>query len=287
MSLTASTIDRFPIADCRLSNFGRAWKRTEFPFCTRKNHRAVFPRASVSSLVNNYGFRMNLEQLTRELDQFFAGSTEAVVLEDGAVTFDLREARYSVSEQHGKVLLHLWSAERNVVRRVLDAERGKDSLHLTVLRFGQAHAVTLEIARSRDRRTPAAKQTARAQYRSLLLRLVEREFPTHRMDRLTSSPDLERSFGPVYARGVLRKGNAVTAVLGVGAGELQSSVDGSLTFGLLWLDHLRQNGGKHFVESLTLFVPAGHSEVVRARMAHLARPLWERRWLVRFLSRVP
>lgn len=53
-------------------------------------------------------FRMNLEQLTRELEEFLAGSTDAVVLEDGAVMFDLREARYSLSEQHGKCLLHLW-----------------------------------------------------------------------------------------------------------------------------------------------------------------------------------
>ena len=39
---------------------------------------------------------MNLEQLTRELEEYLAGSTDAVVLEDGAVMFDLREARYSL-----------------------------------------------------------------------------------------------------------------------------------------------------------------------------------------------
>ena len=214
---------------------------------------------------------MNLEQLSRELQEFLGGSTDAVVLEDGAVTFDLREARYSISEQHGKCLLHLWSHERNVVRRVLEMERGKDSLLLTVLRFGQTRPTKLEICRSRDRRTVAAKNTARAQYRSLLTRLLEREFPTHKLDRLTSSTDLERSFGPVYARGVLRRGNAWTAVLGVNAEELQASIDGSLTFGLLWLENLRERCGKNFVESLVLFVPAATSAVVRARMAHLAR----------------
>ncbi|MBZ5567539.1 MAG: hypothetical protein LAN64_06775 [Acidobacteriia bacterium] len=214
---------------------------------------------------------MNLELLTRELQEFLGGSTEAVVLEDGAVAFDLREARYSISEQHGKCLLHLWSHERNVVRRVLEVESGKDSLQLTVLRFGQTRPTKLEICRSRDRRSVSAKNTARAQYRSLLTRLVEREFPTHKLGRLTSSTDLEHSFGPVYARGVLRRGNAWTAVLGVNAEELQASIDGSLTFGLLWLDNLRERCGKNFVESLALFVPAGTSAVVRARMAHLAR----------------
>ena len=104
---------------------------------------------------------MNLEQLTRELEEYLAGSTDAVVLEDGAVMFDLREARYSLSEQHGKCLLHLWSPERNVVRRVLEVERAKDALRISVLRFGQARPVKLEICRNRDRRPPAAKKMAR------------------------------------------------------------------------------------------------------------------------------
>jgi hypothetical protein len=214
---------------------------------------------------------MNLQQLTRELEEFLAGSTEAVVLEEGAVTFDLSEARYSVSEQHGKCLLHLWSHERNVVRRVVDVERAKESLLLSVIRFGQTRPIKLEICRSRDRRSPAAKQTVRARYKMLLTRLIEREFPAHKLDALTSSTDLERSFGPVYARSVMRRGSAWTAVLGVNAEELQASIDGALTFGLLWLDHEREHCGKSFVESLALFVPARTSSVVRARMAHLAR----------------
>ena len=214
---------------------------------------------------------MTLQQLSRELEEFLGGSTEAVVLEDGVVAFDLREARYSVSEQHGKCLLHLWSHERNVVRRVLEVERTKDSLQLSVVRFGQTRPTKLEFTRSRDRRSPAAKNTARVRYRGLLERLLARQFPSHKLDRITTSTDLERSFGPVYARGALHKGHAWTAVLGLNGEELQSSIDGSLTFGLLWLEHLREHCGHGFVESLALFVPAKSSAVLRARMAHLAR----------------
>src|SRR5579864_2368218 len=115
---------------------------------------------------------MNLELLTRELGEFLGASTDAVVMEDGAVLFDLRDARYSVSEQHGKCLLHLWSQERNVVRRVLEVERTKDLLQLSVVRFGQTRPTKLEICRSRDRRSVTAKNTARARYRSMLERLL-------------------------------------------------------------------------------------------------------------------
>ena len=52
--------------------------------------------------------------------------------------------------------------------------------------------------------------------------------------------DLERSFSPVYARGVVRKGRSAFAVLGVNGQETQASVDAALTFGLLWLDACRE-----------------------------------------------
>jgi hypothetical protein len=60
---------------------------------------------------------MNSESLTRTLEEFLSEASGAVVLEDGAVLFDLA---HSISGEHNKCLLHLWSAERNTVRRVLD-----------------------------------------------------------------------------------------------------------------------------------------------------------------------
>jgi hypothetical protein len=33
----------------------------------------------------------------------------AVVIEDGAVMFDLTQSKYSISGEHNKCLLHLWS----------------------------------------------------------------------------------------------------------------------------------------------------------------------------------
>ncbi len=65
---------------------------------------------------------MNSETLARTLEEFLSEASGAVVLEDGAVTFDLAQAKYSISGEHHKCLLHLWSAERNTVRRVLEAE---------------------------------------------------------------------------------------------------------------------------------------------------------------------
>jgi hypothetical protein len=212
---------------------------------------------------------MTPEALTRLLAGFLAESPQAVVVEGGEITFDLAHARYSISGERGKCVLHFWSEERNTVRRVLDAEVKAGSLRLTVQRFGQSKPSRLEICPNRDRRTASAKKAARARYQELLGRVLQREFPGYTVEKLSSAADLERSFGPMHARALLRRGQSALAVVGVNAEETQASVDAALTTGILWLHHCREHAKRGYVEGLTLFVPGGHGAVVRERMAHL------------------
>ena len=218
----------------------------------------------------------------RTVQDFLSEAAGAVVLEDGAVMFDLAQSKYSISGEYNKCLLHVWSAERNTVRRVLDAEVKSGTLRLAVQRLGQTRPTKLEICRERDRRSPSAKRATRAAYQHKLRRAVERHFPGFAITRLTSGVDLEKSFGPIYARGLLRHGQTAFALLGVNGSELQSSVDAALTFGILWLEVCREN--PHFsqrrgemghpsclVQGLILFVPWGCSALVRERMANLNR----------------
>ena len=224
------------------------------------------------------------ETLSQMIAEFLADASGAVVLEDGAIAFDLSEARYSITGEYNKCLLHLWSAERNAVRRVLDAQAKGATLRLAVQRLGQTRPTKLEICRERDRRSPSAKKAARISYEQKLRRAIERTFPGFRLVRLTSGVDLEKSFGPIYARGLLRQGQSAFAVLGVNASEAQVSVDAALTFGILWLDVCRQdadpvaqsraNAGHSravLVEGLILFVPSGTAALTRERMANLNR----------------
>ena len=215
---------------------------------------------------------MTPESLTRTVQDFLSEAASAVVLENGSVVFDLANSKYSISGEHNKCLLHLWSGERNAVRRVLDAEVKNGTLRLAVQRMGQSRPSKLEICRERDRRTPTAKRLARSAYQHKLSRMIERQFPELKITQMTTGMDLEKSFGPIYTRGLLRQGRSAFAVLGVNAQETQSSVDAALTFGILWLDFCRQvQAGKLQVEGLKLFVPPKSSALVRERMANLNR----------------
>ena len=147
---------------------------------------------------------MGADAIARSLEDFLAESPNAVVVEGGEVIFDFVSAKYACSAERGKCLLHLWSEERNTVRRVLDSEMRNGALRLTVQRFGQARPGVMEICRDRDRRTPTARKAARASYQRLLERLLKRSFPELTPGRMSTAADLERSFGPVYTRGELR-----------------------------------------------------------------------------------
>ena len=213
---------------------------------------------------------MNPSRLARELDEFLGTASQACVMEDGETLFELSNAKYSISGEPGKCLLHLWSAERNTVRRIVDLERRPGQLRLAAQRFGKGRPSWLEIVATCDRRAPSVQRQSRLKYQRLLGRLLERVFPDYRVDELTSTAALERSFSPVYTRGMLCRGRSAICIFGVNDSELQASVDGALTFALLWFDFCRsRDAGRFLVEGLRLFVPRGRSAVVQTRMHYL------------------
>ncbi|MBV9573419.1 MAG: hypothetical protein JOY93_05150 [Acidobacteriales bacterium] len=213
---------------------------------------------------------MTPESLARTLEHFLSGCQGAVVVENGAVLFDLTASKYSISGERNKCLLHVWSTERNVVRRVLEAQIKNEVLQLAVQKLGQSRPTKLTICRERDRRTVSAKRASRIAYQRILQRVVERHFPGFTAGPLTTSADLSHSFGPVYSRGLLQRGRSAFAVLGVNDQETQASIDAALTFGILWMDQCRHaNAGHLAVEGLKVFVPAGASILISERMANL------------------
>lgn len=213
---------------------------------------------------------MTPESLSRMLSEFLEGARAAVVVEEGAIAFDLAEAKYSISGEYHKCLLHLWSNERNAVRRVLDAEVRATTLRLQVQRMGQSRPTRLDFCRDRDLRSPAARRSARAAYKARLRRALERNFHEWSVVRLTTSVDLQRSFGPAYLRGLLRRGQRALAIVGVNDQETQATIDGALTCGILWLEACRMaQQERRVVEGLAMIEPQGTATLTRQRMAHL------------------
>lgn len=206
--------------------------------------------------------------LAKSIEEYLADHPTAALLEDGRVLFDMRFARYSVTESHGRCLLQLWSDERNLVRTVNEIKVRAQCLRVMTRRMGAAKPVALELVPTSDRRTPTARDAARRNYLRLLERVLTRAFIGSKVDGLRSAMDLEHSFGPAYARGHLLHGPKAEAVIGVSQAESGAMVDGILTLGVLWLDHCRQkpDGRRHF-GGLKVIVPAGAWRTTAERMA--------------------
>lgn len=217
-------------------------------------------------------------ELARALEEFFAEYPRAAVLEEGHALFDMASAHFSITTEQNRCLLHLWSDERNLVRTVCGLKVRKDSLRVEVRRFGQAKPQVLELVANRDRRSPTSRESARAKYLRMLDRVLTRTFADWNLEGLRTAADLENSFGPAYSRGMLLKGTVAWAVIGVNGEEPQSTVDGTLTLGVLWLAYCREHsGGRRLFEGLKVVVPKGTVQTTRARMAWLNASIakWE------------
>jgi hypothetical protein len=212
------------------------------------------------------------ERLAQTIENYLVDHPGAALLEEGRVLFEMRAARYAVSESHGRCLLEMWSEERNLVRTVVEVQERAHCLRLATRRMGGARPQTLELVASSYRRTSSARDTARRQYQRLLERVLTRAFWGAKVEGLRSAMDLEHSFGPAYVRGRLLRGPAVDAVIGVGAAESAATVDGVLTLGILWLDYCRQHTeGRRHVGGLKVIVPAGAWRTTAERMAWMNR----------------
>jgi hypothetical protein len=220
-------------------------------------------------------------QLAQQIEEFLAQHPEAAVLEDGKVIFDLRSAKAALNTEHDRCTFHLWSEERNLVRQVVSLTPRSDTLRLDTRRFGHTQTKLLELVASRERRTPTTRETSRQRYVHILERVLARDFADWTCEGFRTAMDLERSFGPAYARGSLVRGTSAWAVIGVNEQESATTVDGILTLGILWLHHCRENaGGRLLYQGLKVIVPRGAAMLTLSRMAWLNNEaakweLWE------------
>src|SRR5580700_6730227 len=228
--------------------------------------------------------------LRRALDGLCAvGAPE--VRENGEWLAGLEGAQYEVSAQGDAALLHLWSAQQSLVRRVLRvAEESRERVVLEVSRFGYSRHAQLEfVTNGAPRET---RRVEREQFSSRLRRILADHFPDETVESLATSAELRHSISGSYTRGLVRHGSEAHAVLAASPNEDGATIDGILTFGLIWLQHTRDHARRYSVHGLRLFLPHRSSSITAHRMGALASPqeveLYEydpRYWRVRRIAR--
>ena len=204
-----------------------------------------------------------LEATLRE----FASSSAIEIRENSGRSIPFQGLSWEVRGAPEKPLLHLWSEQYNLTRRVLAiTDRSEARLALAVERFGRGKPDRLEFVRL-DFERPA-RVLSREEFCERLRRILSEQFPDETVTSLTTSSDLEHSLSGNYARGLLRRGSSEWGVLAVPDGESADTLEGSLTFALLWLERLRDSS-RRSVTGLRLIIPKGAPRTVAHRIRAL------------------
>ena len=207
------------------------------------------------------------QELRASLQEFLAGAT-IEFRENGSRITAKPPLCWEVRGEAEKPLLHLWSDNCNVTRRVLAiSDQSEARLALAVERFGRAKPERLEIVRLNFAPTP--KELSREEFCDRLRRILAEQFPDDVVEKISISSDLGHSLSRMYARGITRRGTNSCAFLAVQHSESPDNLESSLTYALLWVDRARHSADGAKISALRLILPKGKSALLAHRLAAL------------------
>ena len=206
-----------------------------------------------------------------EIEQLLAALVAAgpvEVRENGVRLASLASFQYEIRVQGRGTLLHLWSEDRTLARRVLRiSEQAPALLQLEVEHFGRNKPDRLEFASSGER---AFAQLTREKFLERFAELLREQFPDDEIVSLSTSADLKNSLSSRYTRALLKSRGEHWAILAASPGESAAAIDDMLTFGLLWLENTRTRAKIARVAGLRLFMPEGTGKLVAHRAGALS-----------------
>ena len=211
---------------------------------------------------------IDLVQMQLQIEEFIKASQRPVVLEPGEEPLHLLGDNFALNPRATALTFECWTDTRNLVRRIrriLAQRRGR--LELEAERFGGRTGPLLLLDLAQPSSESATRQGIRLEFRERFRRSLHRQFADWKLMELSTDPDLHHSLSPSFARAFLKRGNLGLAA--IGASENCLDPDGALSFGLIWLDHLRRRERRVAVEGLALFLPSGAEAATCHRLRYL------------------
>ncbi len=224
----------------------------------------MIPAASRASGCNAFDAQAAIER-------FLKASKRPALLEPGEPIIPLVNGNFSVEFRNSRLMLQAWDERRNLVRRVLgiveDPRGSRGNLALTVEKFGRKEGELFLIDLAQPSTKEWERTGSRLVFRERFRLFLSRQFPDWTISGISTEANLQHSLSPVYARALLRRGQAAFAA--IGAGPEVADASGILSFGLIWLDHVRRRQRRATVEGLVILLPAGQERVTSLRLPFL------------------
>jgi len=202
------------------------------------------------------------------IERFLKASHQPALLEPGEELLDLTTGNYVLEHRNGRLTFQAWNEARNLVRRVIAlGEERHGRLELVIERFARKEGRLWLVDRARPDNQEMERRGTRLVFRERFRRFLARQYPDWKLVEISTEADLEHSLSPAFPRAFLRRGQAGRAA--IAAGPEAADATGALSFGLIWLDHLRRRERRVAVEGLTLLAPLGAESLVCQRLRYL------------------
>jgi hypothetical protein len=204
------------------------------------------------------------EEIRAVIEAFLQNCRRPALLEPGEELLPLDSTNFELGIRASRLSLQAWDQARNLTRRVTGVgEAAAGKLELVVERFArrEGRLFLLDLARrsGADLGRRSGRLVLRERFRLLLLR----QFPNWTLAEVSAEPDLEHSLSPAYPRAFLRGGqHGWAAIICPPDGDAAAAV----SFGLIWLAHVRARQRSLAAANLAIYVPQGCEKAAALRV---------------------
>jgi hypothetical protein len=206
----------------------------------------------------------DVEQIRAAIEAFVKNARQPALYEAGEDLFSLAADNFSLEMRGSRLTLEAWDRTRNFSRRILAMERAdKARIEMVVERFARREGRLFLVDLGRPAGADAGRRSARLVFRERFRLFLRRQFPEWSLAELSAEANLACSLSPAFPRAYLRHGQHGWAAI---ACPSEGDAAAALSFGLIWLTHLRAREKRVAVEGLAFYVPAGRERAVAPRL---------------------
>jgi hypothetical protein len=207
------------------------------------------------------------EELRSAIEGFLKQCKQPALLEPGEELFAVAAENLSLEARGARLTLHAWDRTRNLTRRVTAIHASTAGrLEMTVERFAkrEGQMYLLDLAHSSG--AELGRRSERLIFRERFRLFLRRQFPEWQIAEVSTAQNLEYSLSPAFPRAFLRHGQHAWAAI---ACPPEADAGKVLSFGLIWLSHLRKRERRVAVEGLAIYVPASRELTTALRLLYL------------------
>jgi hypothetical protein len=206
----------------------------------------------------------DVEEIRAAIEAFVKNARQPALYEAGEDLFPLAADNFSLEMRGSRLTLEAWDRTRNFSRRILSVERASSArIEMVVERFAHREGRLFLVDLGRPAGADAGRRSGRLVFRERFRLFLRRQFPEWNLAELSAEANLACSLSPAFPRAFLRHGQHGWAAI---ACPPEGDAAAALSFGLIWLTHLRAREKRVTVEGLAFYVPAGRERAAAPRL---------------------